>query len=148
MTKPNELKVIRNYNYSISIEDSKGRRLQFRDICGKDLEFLESIISPEGQEEPKQLSFDEVIKILDLITLDGFDFKNLPQRLSIKIFELVKEHILLNYMPKYAWLGRCYGIQNGSFSGVSNMEEIPMTKFMAMVQIHKDAIESINKDAG
>ena len=27
-----------------------------------------------------------------------------------------------------------------------NMEEVPMSKFVAMVQIHKDAVEAIKKD--
>jgi hypothetical protein len=144
MTRKNDLEVVRNPNYTIAIKDGKGKQMLFRDICGADLEFLESVVSSE--DGPRQLSYDDVISILELISLNLFDFKNLPQRISLKVFEKIKEHILLNYMPKYTWLSRCYGIQNGSFMGVLEMEKVPMTKFMAMTQIHQDAIESLNKN--
>jgi hypothetical protein len=144
--KKSDLEVIRNHDYTITLRDSVGKELHFRDICGADLEYLDSIFSSEEDGSPNPLTYDDVIKILERVALSPLDFKDLPQRISIRIFEKIREHILLNYMPKYAWLRRCYAIQNGSFSGVTEMERVPMTKFVAMSQIHQDAIDSIGKE--
>lgn len=128
--------------------DGCGRVLVFRDICGGDLELLESIINPESLENGTKvlLDLDDVITILNLINEQGVDFINLPRRVIFGVFSKVKEHVLCNYAPKIEWLKICYGIQNGSFCNVSAMESVPMSKFMVMFQIHQEAIASINKD--
>jgi hypothetical protein len=144
MTKKNDFEVIRNYDYTITLIDSKERKISFRDICGEDLEFLETFFPKE--EEKKVISFNDMIQILEFFCISKVDFKNFTKRVSFKIFEKFNENILINYMPKYNWLIQCYSIQKGSFFGVSQMEKVPMTKFIAMTQIHKDAIDSINKD--
>lgn len=147
MTKKNEFDVIKNYNYTITLRDKRGRELNFRDICGNDLEFLEKIFETnEEGEETRRISFDNLVSILELINTNSVDFKNFPQRITVKIFQVIQENILINYMPKYDWLIRCFSIQDGSFCGVSEMEKVPMTKFIAMCQIHKDAIELIKND--
>jgi hypothetical protein len=137
--------VIRNHNYTISVYDAKGRKLDFRDITGNDLEFLDRIIGSSEEKSEKHLSFDDVISVLTTLSIKDLDFKRLTQGTLSKLFEAINEHVLCNYMTKYTWLGQCYSIQNGSFSGLSAMERVPMTKFIAMIQIHKEAIESINK---
>ena len=42
--------VIREYNYKITIIDRNNNSLQFRDITGKDLEFLERYLGEEAKE--------------------------------------------------------------------------------------------------
>lgn len=138
----NDFDVVRNYNYTISLFDSKGRELVFRDITGADLEFLDQLLSKE-EGSGAVITLDEVISILNHISCKKVRFESLPQSIISGIFDKVKEHILCNYMTKMSWLGACYGIQNGSFVNVLDMEQVPMTKFMAMTQIHQQAIDSI-----
>lgn len=146
----NEFEVIRNYNYTITIKDKKGREINFRDITGEDLEYLDVILDNQGQqelkEEQKRVSFEDVQRIINYLNLDGMNSGALTQKTIIKVFNCIKEHILCNYMPKYTWLKACYGIQNGSFMNVLDMEKVPMTKFIAMTQIHKEAVDSVKNN--
>lgn len=146
--KPEQLEVIRNPNYTISVIDGVGRAFIFSDICGSNLELLESILNPEAteKEEPISLDLEGIIAILNLLNTQEFDFICLPRRIIFKIFSVIKEHILCNYVSKTNWLKICYGIQNGSFCNVSAMESVPMSKFMAMYQIHKEAIAAMDKN--
>lgn len=142
----NDFRVVRNYNYTISLFDQRGRELVFRDIKGADLEFLDQLFSKEDATDESSgaaITLDEVVSILDHISCKKIRFQSLPQSIISGIFDKVKEHILCNYMTKMTWLGACYGIQNGSFVNVLDMEQVPMTKFMAMTQIHQQAIDSI-----
>lgn len=146
----NEFEVIRNHNYTITIKDQKGREINFRDITGEDLEYLDLILDNQGEkdlkEEQRRVSFEEIQKIIDHLNLDGINSGALTQKNIIKVFNCIKEHILCNYMPKYSWLKTCYGIQNGSFMNILDMEKVPMTKFIAMTQIHKEAIDSVKNN--
>lgn len=142
-----ELSVRLNHNYTVSILDKKNRELIFRDITGKDLEFLDFLLKTEDENvEGIKLNTDQVIKILEKISLDKIDFNKFPPRIIFSIFKKISEVILCNYMTKITWLKACYGIQNGSFMNVLDMEKVPMSKFMAMIRIHEDAIESLNKN--
>lgn len=142
-----ELSVRLNHNYTVSILDRKNRELIFRDITGKDLEFLDFLLKTEDENiEGIKLNTDQVIKILEKISLDKIDFNKFPPRIIFSIFKKISEVILCNYMTKITWLKACYGIQNGSFMNVLDMEKVPMSKFMAMIRIHEDAIESLNKN--
>jgi hypothetical protein len=125
-----------------------GRVLIFRDICGGDLELLESILNPESLEDGTKIfiNFESIIALLNIVNKQGIDFVNIPRRILFKIFSSVREHILCNYSPKVEWLKVCYGIQNGSFYNVSAMEAVPMSKFIVMFQIHQEAVASINKE--
>lgn len=149
MRKIHEFEVIRNHDYTITIRDSKKRDIVFRDITGQDLEYLDLILDNEGQEindEQKRISFEDIQHILDLLSVKNINFGLLTHGTIIGIFNCIKEHILCNYIPKYSWLKACYGIQNGSFVNVLEMEKVPMTKFIAMTQIHKDAMDAIKND--
>lgn len=139
------LSVRRNSDYTITVIDSKLRELHFRDIKGADLEFLDFIMKGDD-DQPKEVDIDGIISILSRLCVRKFDLRNLTYRDIAKIFEIVKENILCNYMTKHEWLRRCFGIQNGSFSGLSDMEEVPMSKFVVMVQIHQQALEAINNN--
>lgn len=138
--------VERNYDYTISIKDSKNNTLTFRDITGNDLEFLDKLFEQESEEDSVSLSFSELEKILSRLVVRNINFYKFPKRIVKDIFDCVTEHILCNYIKKYNWLEACYGIQNGSFVNVAEMEKVPMTKFMAMAEIHKAAIDSIKKE--
>lgn len=142
MKKPN-LKAIRNHDYTISIIDAKNNSLTFKDITGKTLEYLETLLS-ESSDGQRKLTYEGVINILSLLCVDNVNFIYLPRRITLGIFNLVRDEILCNFMPKYEWLKNCYAIQNGSFANISNMEEVPMTKFVAMLQIHEETIKSIS----
>lgn len=143
------LSVRRNHDYTISVIDCRNREVSFRDIVGSDLEFLDKIINVEEEEEAKEslITLEQIVDILSRLCTKKADFKGLPQRTLLEIFEKIKENILCNYMSKQQWLRQCYGIQNGSFAGVLDMERVPMSMFIAMAHVHHDAIESMNKSS-
>lgn len=145
------LSVVRNPNYTISVIDGAGKSLLFRDITGEDLEFLDQILNPDNssveESQPREISFDQVVSILHLVNLDGIDMKILPRRVISGVFRAVQENILCNYTSKYSWLKHCYGLQNGSFANLKTMEMVPMTKFVAMIEIHNNAMDSLSKEA-
>lgn len=147
--KNENLEVIRNHDYTITLRDKKGKEIKFRDITGEDLEYLDSVLDDSGEdleEGQKRISFEDIRKIIDYLNLDQIQSGSLTQRTIVEIFNCIKEHILCNYLPKYSWLKTCYGIQNGSFVNVLDMEKVPMTKFIAMAQIHKEAIDSMKTE--
>jgi hypothetical protein len=143
--RKNELRVERNHDYTISVIDKKGSKLVFRDITGADLEFLDKVLEPD-EEGKVALDFETLEKILALLVVGDYNFYKFPKRIVGNIFNCVTEHILCNYIKKYNWLEACYGIQNGSFMSVLEMEKVPMTKFMAMIEIHQAAVDRINKE--
>lgn len=125
--------------------DQRERKLKFRDITGEDLEYLESIFSSSDEKQATSLNLDQVKEIVNKLSSEGLDCGVFTQSVIFEIFVCLKDHILCNYMPKTTWLKICYGIQNGSFAGVADMEKVPMTKFVVMSQIHKEAIDSMDK---
>ena len=134
-----------NHDYTISVIDSQHREVSFRDLRGSDLELVDSLLRGDDESKAEELSLDQIVSILSTLCVKKVDFKSLPRRTIIEIFNKVREHILCNYMPKHNWLRQCYSIQNGSFSGVLEMEKVPMSKFIVMIQIHNDAAETVNK---
>ena len=132
--------VIREHNYTISIVDRKGNKLLFRDITGKDLEFLEKYI--DGEES---LTIDGVIDILKRINLSNIRIEKLTPRVIKEVFEIVGQEILCNFITKFKWLEVCYALQNNSFVAIDYFESQPMTKVMAMIQVHENAIAEMNK---
>lgn len=132
--------VIREYNYTISIIDRKGNKLVFRDITGKDLEFLEKYI-----DEEENLSIENVIDILKRINLSKIKIEKLTPRVIKEVFEIVGREILCNFITKFKWLEVCYALQNNSFVAIDYFESQPMTKVMAMIQVHENAIAEMNK---
>jgi uncharacterized protein YfbU (UPF0304 family) len=133
-------KIVRNYNYTISIIDRNGYELTFRDITGKDLEFLERFFG-----EQIELTFDNVIEILEFVNISKVNIRKLTQRVIREVFEIVIKEILCNFMPKFKWLEVCYGLQNNSFVAMDFFESQPMTKVMAMIQVHQNAIAEIKQ---
>lgn len=147
--KPPELEVKINYDYTISIVDSRGRSLKFRDLRGYDLEFLDHVFKydPVTQKNNASLSFEDVRKILELLVVGPPSTIGRLTRPTISlIFDAVRDHILCNYLPKVVWLKYCYGLQNSSFANLEQMEAVPMSKFSVMAEIHKEAIESISNN--
>lgn len=133
-------KIVRNYNYTISIIDRNGHELMFRDITGKDLEFLERFFG-----EQVELTFDNIIEILEFVNASKVNIRKLTQRVIKEVFEIVIREIFCNFMPKFKWLEVCYGLQNNSFVALDFFETQPMTKVMAMIQVHQNAIAEIKQ---
>jgi hypothetical protein len=143
-----EVKV--NYDYTISIVDPRGREIRFRDLRGYDLEFLDHVFKydPATQKNNTSLTFEDVRKILELLVVGPPSTIGKLTRPAISsIFDAVRDHILCNYLPKVVWLKYCYGLQNSSFANLEQMESVPMSKFSVMAEIHKEAVDSINKDS-
>jgi hypothetical protein len=132
-----------NPNYTITISDSVGREIVFRDITGLDLEPIESFINL-SKESTDSTSY--IVDILNLIGTQDIDFSRFSKRVLVIFFEVVNEHILCNFISKIEWLKICYIIQKGSFVNVHEMEKVPMSKFITMYEIHKELTESIPPD--
>ena len=130
--------VNREHNYTISIKDTNQKQLIFRDITGQDLEFLERFLNEETE-----LNLENVISILEMLNVSDISLKRIPPRIIKEIFEIVAKEILCNFMTKLQWLEVCYALQNNSFVALSFFESQPMTKIMAMIQVHKKAVEGI-----
>lgn len=137
-----DLKVVREHNYVITLSDKKGRKIQFRDITGKDLEFLERIFE---EEKETGLILKDVISILESINVSQIQINKLTKKDILRVFKVVSENILCNYIPKIKWLEVCYALQNNSFVALEFFENQPMTKVIAMIQVHQDAIEQLKK---
>lgn len=137
-----DLKVVREHNYTITLSDKKGRKIQFRDITGKDLEFLEKIFE---EEKENGLDLSGVISILESINVSKIQIKKLTRKDILRVFKVVSDNILCNYIPKIKWLEVCYALQNNSFVALEFFENQPMTKVIAMIQVHKEAIEQLKK---
>lgn len=137
-----DLKVVREHNYIVTLSDKKGRKIQFRDITGKDLEFLERIFGEEGG---GGMELEDVVSILESISVTKIQIKKLTKKDILRVFKAVSDNILCNYMPKVKWLEVCYALQNNSFVALEFFENQPMTKVMAMIQVHQNAIEQLKK---
>lgn len=111
-------------------------------MLGTDIGYLESILGTQ----PGKISSDDVVKILELLCVSprGTRIKSLTPRAIRSVFHCVLKNILYNYIPVEAWLRGCYSIQNGSFQGVDDMEKVPMSKFTAMYNIHKEAMDQVS----
>lgn len=138
-----------NHNYTISISDDRGHTLKFRDIRGNDLELLDQIFKydPDNKKiEDTSISFDDVCTILNTLLVEpsGFSVQRLTKPLINEVFTLVRDNILCNYLPKIIWLKNCYGIQNSSFANLEQMESVPMSKFIVMMEIHKEALDKVD----
>jgi len=140
--KKRNFEVVREDNYTISVYDSKKRDIKFRDITGKDLEFLERLL---GSEESKSLELSHVITILKRLNISEIEINKLTNKDIVALFEVVSKNILCNYMPKVKWLEVCYALQNNSFIALEFFECQPMTKVMAMIQVHQEAVERLKK---
>lgn len=132
--------VKREHNYTITIKDRRDNSLRFRDISGNDLEFLERFFG-----ENKELTFDDIIVLLELVSISKVSIKKLTQRVILEVFEIVAREIFCNFMPKFKFLEVCYALQNNSFVALEFLESQPMTKVMAMIQVHQNAIQEIKQ---
>jgi len=127
----------------VTCVDGKGRELSFRDITGDDLEYLDMLFD----EDEQPVRNDKVIELLTyLCTGENVSMARLTHYTIHQLFIELKTHILCNYMTKETWLGQCYSIQNGSFQNLAFMESVPMSKFVAMCKIHKEAMDQINNN--
>lgn len=144
-TQSEEFEVRLNHNYTVSVFDKKQREIVFRDLVGEDLELLDTVFqtAEEQLKEDHNVSFEDALSILHMLSVKSLDFYKFPKRVSVSLFKIVQEHILKSYVPKISWLKMCYGMQNSSFANVLEMEKVPMTKFVAMYQIHAETIESM-----
>lgn len=135
----------RNHDYTVSCRDGAGRTLEFRDITGNDLEFLDKLLVTDENEDPQPLWSGKVIDLLDMLCItDRVRFGRFTSKTIRALYSSVSEHILTSYMRKEDWLRQCYSIQNGSFQNLADMESVPMSKFVAMCAIHKEAMDQIN----
>ena len=135
------MKAIVNYNYTVSCVDRKENTLVFRDVTGLDIEYLDYVM----KKNDKFLTSSDVIKILELLLVSPkIRLSRLTPGIIKKLYICISENILCNYMNKENWLRQCYSVQNGSFQNISEMEKVPLSKFIAMCTIHKEAMDQLN----
>jgi hypothetical protein len=139
----------RNYDYTVSVTDRLGNTLYFRDICGSDLEYFDYLYKYDPDSPPSEetvITHDQVMSILRrlLARPENYDLGRLTHKTLSGVFTAVNNEILINYMPKVSWLKFCYGVQDGSFANLKTMEEVPMSKFVVLVDIHRQALKDLN----
>lgn len=144
MTPKATLEVTTNPNYTVTCADGRGNQLSFRDITGNDLEYLDTMLAGN---EPTLTSRDVIGLLGTLSVRPEVNFGGFVPLTIRSLYMAVQEHILKSYMSKEAWLRNCYAIQNGSFQNLTNMERVPMSKFVAMCQIHKEAMDQMENNA-
>lgn len=144
MTPKANLKTRINSNYTVTCIDGRGNQVSFRDITGNDLEYLDTMLAGD---EPTLTSRDVIGLLGTLSVRPGINFGGLVPMTIRSLYMAVQENILKSYMPKEAWLKNCYAIQNGSFQNLAHMEHVPMSKFVAMCQIHKEAMDQMDNKA-
>jgi len=144
MTPKANLKTRINSNYTVTCIDGRGNQVSFRDITGNDLEYLDTMLAGD---EPTLTSRDVIGLLGTLSVRPGINFGGLVPMTIRSLYMSVQENILKSYMSKEAWLKNCYAIQNGSFQNLTNMERVPMSKFVAMCQIHKEAMDQMENNA-
>lgn len=144
MTPKANLKIRINSNYTVTCIDGRGNQVSFRDITGNDLEYLDTMLAGD---EPTLTSRDVIGLLGTLSVRPGVNFGGLVPMTIRSLYMAVQENILKSYMTKEAWLKNCYAIQNGSFQNLANMEHVPMSKFVAMCQIHKEAMDQMDNKA-
>ena len=95
--------------------------------------------------EKSSLTSSDVINMLQMICVNqDISLGSLVPRVIRALYSQLQEHIFCNYMDKETWLRQCYSVQNGSFQGLEAMERVPMSKFVAMCTIHKEAMDQIS----
>lgn len=144
MTPKANLKTRINPNYTVTCIDNGGNELSFRDITGNDLEYLDTMLAGD---EPTLTSRDVIGLLGTLSVRPRVNFGSLVPLAIRYLYMAVQENILKSYMSKEAWLRNCYAIQNGSFQNLTHMESVPMSKFVAMCQIHKEAMDQMENNA-
>lgn len=88
-----------------------------------------------------------MIELLEKLCVDpGLSFGSLTPRVIKVLYSELQKHILRNYMDKETWLRQCYSVQNGSFQGLALMEEVSMSKFVALCTIHKEAMDQVDNN--
>lgn len=118
--------------------------MTFRDITGNDLEFLDNLLVTDENDEPRPLWSGKVIDLLDMLCItEKVRFGKFTPAIIRALYTSVSDNILTSYMRKEDWLRQCYSIQNGSFQNLAYMEVVPMSKFVAMCSIHKEAMDQI-----
>lgn len=107
------------------------------------MEYLDLLLSSSKS----SLTSLEVIELLSMVSVDPeIPFGTLVPRAIRGLYSELQKHIFCNYMDKETWLRQCYSIQNGSFQGLRDMERVPMSKFVAMCTIHKQAMDQMQND--
>ncbi len=125
----------------MSCIDSRERVVSFRDIRGNDLEYLESKL---GGDDATITSTDAIEILSYLSTRADLNFNRFTPATIRALYQSISENILCSYMTKETWLRQCYAVQNGSFQNIDAMESVPLSKFVAMCHIHKEAMDQMN----
>jgi hypothetical protein len=135
----------KNYNYTYDVVSTNGARATFKDITGADLEYLEVLFLEEGK---TLIPVTEKVELLQKLLVNG----SCPTTWAISyvhsafliIFKEILEH---EFITKQEWLRLLYAMQNQSFVGIAEMEKQPMNKFLAMRDVHIQAIQAIKNEA-
>lgn len=133
-----------NYDYTVSIFDSQGVELIFRDLTGSDLEFFEYALGKLAANSTESDRLEWIARMLTHLNTQKLDFFLFTKRVLHGLFEVVCETILCNYATKVDWLKMCFALQDGSFVNVTEMEKVPMSKFAVMFDIHVSSAPSQN----
>jgi hypothetical protein len=118
------------------------------DITGEDLEMLSYMF-----EFTQDTDVFTMCSLLQGKVFSGddqilYNVKKFPIRFVYRLFKIfLKDIVSKEYIDKISWLKAAYYMQKSSFRDVTLLEKIPMNKFLAMLAIHKEAVEHANSQS-
>lgn len=139
------MQIAENYDYTYSISDNlDSRQLQFRDITGNDLEFIEYLFDSKSSID--STDFCELIIKRFCLNIGNDGFISLPLKflrdcVKVYIDSVINKH----FISKLDWLEILFYLNNQSFSGFDKYENMPMEKFLAMKRILIKHNERLNQ---
>lgn len=127
------------HDYSVEIEIPHGEEVSttliFRDITGKDLEFLDCFL--DDPDEPP--SYENLVTILQYLVVNKVRIGAIWNRYVMALWRVVSENILCRYMNKKAFLKLVGVLQNGRF--ITLLEDVPMTKLIIMADVYQEIVQ-------
>lgn len=123
-------KVSQNHNYNFVLEQDGVPIVEFRDLRGSDLEYVETLL-----EDYADRATTQIILLCELLCVEPsqLNFNRVPYRLITIIYTHLLKYILSNcYMKKSDWYKMTYFIGGKSLSNVLAFEQVPISKMLNM----------------
>ena len=119
--------------------------LKFRDVRGRDLTYIDFVVN---EYESDYLSTAEfAIEFLSRFFVNPYPGKSstdvissLPPKLIARLFNLFCDKVFRSPPSRDVWLNNVYYLNGCSFSSLESYEDIPMTEYYQMIEIHKNRV--------
>lgn len=115
-----------------------------RDIRGKDLCYLDWLRNEASEKYLESLDF--VVQFLMYVCEKNVSvLLKLPVALVLELFNIYWERVVRSPPSRDSFIKSVYFLSGGTFQNFSSFEDIPMTEFLEMINVHNNYIESLKK---